>query len=240
MFEQSNQIENSQILIVEDVTSMRLYLRMALEKGGAIVTEAGDLKQAREALRSSRPFSVLLLDLDLPDGNGLDLVREASAHTRVIALSADDSQETVLRCHEAGCHLLVQKGRGPSELRKLLKDIGRCVAPSSVSSKEQDELANRYLEFLSESRVTMQWAWHHRDFKTLRSVTHRLRGTAIHFGYASVGAGARVLGDALAVGDVKQVNERINKLAEKICDAVEVHYLKTNGPRPMEDYICES
>jgi CheY-like chemotaxis protein len=178
----------------------------------------------------------LLLDLALPDGNGLDLAREAPAHSRIIALSADDSPETLLRCREAGCDSVVRKSRGPSELRRLLEDISECVIPSpAAGSKEQHELADRYLEFLAESRVAMQRAWHHSDFKTLRRVAHRLRGTAIHFGYASVGANAQALGVALAAENKKQVNERLGLLAQIICEAVETYHLKTKGRMPTEE-----
>ena len=219
---------------------MRLYLRMALEQANVVVTEAGDLKQAREALRGGTRFSALLLDLELPDGNGLDLVREAPVHSRIIALSADGSKETVLRCREAGCDRVLRKGYRPNELRTLLNDIGSRVPAPPASSKQQDELANKYLEFLSESRVTMQRAWHHRDFETLRQICHRLRGTAIHFGYAGVDTSAQALGTALATGNMQQIGAGLNKLAEQIFRAAEFHHHNNVRPKNMEKYICES
>ena len=62
------------ILIVEDDAQMRRYLSTTMASHGFDTAEASTLAEATHALRSSEP-QLVLLDLGLPDGDGLDLLR---------------------------------------------------------------------------------------------------------------------------------------------------------------------
>ena len=62
------------ILVVEDEVPMRRFLCSALTSHGFRVTEAGTLAQAERAATAARPAAILL-DLGLPDGDGLTLLR---------------------------------------------------------------------------------------------------------------------------------------------------------------------
>ena len=82
------------ILVVEDEAPMRRFLCSALASHGFRVAEAGTLAQAERAATDSRPAAVLL-DLGMPDGDGLELlrrIREWSA-APVIVLSARDRED---------------------------------------------------------------------------------------------------------------------------------------------------
>ena len=211
----------SRVLLVEDVTAMRLYLRLALERTGAEVIEAENLEQARRWLRcGERPTSVLL-DLELPDGHGLDLLREVPAGVPVAALTADDSHETALRCREAGCAALLRKGERLGDLGQVLDEIERSSGRRSSARPERDPaLARRYLDWLAEVRLELERARAHRDFDAVRRLAHRLRGTAVHFGYAGIGVSARQVGTAIAAGRAEQIAAAIDALAECLLDAV--------------------
>jgi DNA-binding response OmpR family regulator len=63
------------VLVVDDEPSIRVVCRINLEFEGYRVLEAGSLDEARAAL-STEPVDVLLLDLHVGAGNGLELVRE--------------------------------------------------------------------------------------------------------------------------------------------------------------------
>ncbi len=65
------------VLIVDDEPDIRELLTLTLSRMGLDVTAAADLAEARRALISEN-FSFCLTDMRLPDGNGLDLVREIS------------------------------------------------------------------------------------------------------------------------------------------------------------------
>ena len=98
-----------QTLIVEDVEALRMLLRLSVEKKGALVREAEGLQAARSSLREGYQPDIVLLDLELGDGLGLDLIRELPASASVHVLSADMTEETRLRCTHAGCAGVVDK-----------------------------------------------------------------------------------------------------------------------------------
>lgn len=77
------------VLVVEDDHAIRHFVRHSLESDGLRVVEAGNLAEAREQLRAERP-ELLILDLGLPDGDGIDLIRELRQWSEmpVLVLSA--------------------------------------------------------------------------------------------------------------------------------------------------------
>jgi two-component system response regulator PilR (NtrC family) len=83
------------ILLVEDDPSLRASLRAFMEENGFLTHTAASRSEGQEMLRSLKP-AICLLDLNLPDGSGLDLlrliVRERLA-IRVIVMSAMPNEQ---------------------------------------------------------------------------------------------------------------------------------------------------
>jgi CheY-like chemotaxis protein len=208
------------VLLVEDVEAMRLYLRYALERHGVQVLEAGDLRAARELLRSGpRPTSVLL-DLELPDGNGLELLAEIPRGVAVAALTGDGSGETARRCREAGCTLVLSKSSKLGDIGEVLERIEQDWQEQAKPRRHEPELAKRYLDYLTESLQELQRAQLLRDLESARRIGHRLRGTAVHFGYGRIGACAGELGKAISAGDTALIEVTLDTLVELLADAV--------------------
>ena len=65
------------VLVIDDEPDIRELLNLTLTRMGLDVTTVEDLGEARRALGSNE-FSFCLTDMKLPDGNGLDLVKEIS------------------------------------------------------------------------------------------------------------------------------------------------------------------
>ena len=87
----------AKILIVEDDAHIRRLLRATMQRAGHDVTEAADARQALSLLDIEKP-DVVLLDLGLPDRDGLELIgpfRQRSAATLIIVSARDDSAEKV-------------------------------------------------------------------------------------------------------------------------------------------------
>jgi two-component system KDP operon response regulator KdpE len=105
------------ILIVEDEAPMRRFLCSALAGHGFRVVEAGTLAQAERAATDGRP-AVVLLDLGMPDGDGLDLLRRMRAWSTapVIVLSARDREDDKVIALDAGADDYLTKPFGTSEL----------------------------------------------------------------------------------------------------------------------------
>ena len=83
------------ILLVEDDRSLRLSLRAFMEENGFLTHTAASRSEGQDMLRSLKP-AVCLLDLNLPDGSGLDLLRmivRESLPIRVIVMSAMPNEQ---------------------------------------------------------------------------------------------------------------------------------------------------
>jgi DNA-binding NarL/FixJ family response regulator len=80
----------NRVLIVDDHDGFRTQARELLEAAGyEIVGEAVNASSARTVARAVQP-DVILLDVQLPDGNGFDLVDELGADARVVMISGRD------------------------------------------------------------------------------------------------------------------------------------------------------
>ncbi|HTJ41291.1 MAG TPA: response regulator [Kofleriaceae bacterium] len=105
------------VLVVEDEVPMRRFLRTALGSHGFHVVEAGSIHDAEQAATEAPPDAILL-DLGLPDGDGLDLLkrlREWSA-APVIVLSAREREDDKVAALDAGADDYLTKPFGTAEL----------------------------------------------------------------------------------------------------------------------------
>jgi signal transduction histidine kinase/ActR/RegA family two-component response regulator len=101
--QRTSPIESADILLVEDHADSAEVIRRMLEKEGYRVTHAPDVASAQK-LAQRRRFQLLISDLGLPDGNGLELMRELRNSHRLqgIALSGYGMESDVTAAKEAG------------------------------------------------------------------------------------------------------------------------------------------
>ena len=110
------------VLVVDDEPDIRELLDLTLTRMGLQVTTAEDLRTARRAL-AEHSFSFCLTDMRLPDGSGLDLVREiARDHQQLPAavITAHGSVEDAVTALKIGAFDFVSKPVDLSILRKLV------------------------------------------------------------------------------------------------------------------------
>ncbi|MGE0870583.1 MAG: response regulator [Kofleriaceae bacterium] len=105
------------VLVVEDEAPMRRFLCQALTSNGFAVAEAASLAHGQELATELRPIAILL-DLGLPDGDGLTLLRSVRAWSNapVIVLSARDREDDKVVALDAGADDYLTKPFGISEL----------------------------------------------------------------------------------------------------------------------------
>jgi len=105
------------ILVVEDEVPMRRFLCAALAGHGFKVIEASTAATAERAATEVRPAAILL-DLGLPDGDGLDLLRRLREWSQVpvIVLSARDREDDKVLALDAGADDYLTKPFGAGEL----------------------------------------------------------------------------------------------------------------------------
>lgn len=115
------------ILIVEDDNDLREITTHSLEKERYVVSQAPDYRTALQKIEDY-DYDCILLDIMLPDGNGLDLLPELHAlgkHTNVIILSAKDSLEDKVNGLDLGADDYLPKPFHLAELHARIKSLLR-------------------------------------------------------------------------------------------------------------------
>ncbi len=116
----------STVLVVDDDVQVRRFLRTTLAAHGHAVAEAGTVAEAIDAIRRARP-AVVLLDLGLPDGDGLAVLRAIPAEERppIIVLSAHGQEGDKVIALDAGAEDYLTKPFGASELLARIRVVLR-------------------------------------------------------------------------------------------------------------------
>ncbi|MDN5780590.1 MAG: response regulator transcription factor [Luteimonas sp.] len=119
-------------LIVEDDPAMQVRMKRLVEAlSGAPAHVAGSLESARAHLLDA-PVSLALVDVQLPDGNGIDLIGWARSHApgvQSVIVSSWAGEETILAAVRAGAIGYLLKDRDDEELSASLKSLQRGGAP---------------------------------------------------------------------------------------------------------------
>jgi len=108
---------NPRLLIVEDEADIRRFVRLALESEGIEVYEADGVKRAIVEAGTRRP-DLVVLDLGLPDGDGVDFIRDLRGWSDVplIVLSARAAESDKIAALDAGADDYLIKPFGSGEL----------------------------------------------------------------------------------------------------------------------------
>ena len=119
---------SARVLLVEDSPLISSALKILLESAGFIVAVAGTAREARELGIEHRP-DVMLLDITLPDDDGLSVLRSLEAEgfkpQATFAMTGHTDAETRSRCLEAGCDDVLVK---PVPVKQLLRIVSEAVA----------------------------------------------------------------------------------------------------------------
>jgi two-component system KDP operon response regulator KdpE len=107
----------ARVLVIEDEADIRRFVRVALESEGHDVTEAGTLQRGLIEAGTRRP-DLVVLDLGLPDGDGIDFIGEfrSWSSSPVLVLSARAGETQKVRALDAGADDYLVKPFGSGEL----------------------------------------------------------------------------------------------------------------------------
>ncbi len=119
-------------LIVDDERAIRRFLRLSLETHGYQVQEAATGQAGLEAAARRRP-DVVILDLSLPDLDGLEVLKQLRAwsHVPVVVLSVRDHEDDKIALLDAGADDYLTKPFSPGELLARLRTAQRHGQPLS-------------------------------------------------------------------------------------------------------------
>lgn len=136
------------VLIVEDEKQIRRFVRASLEEEGCRVFEADTLASGLVEAGERKP-DLIMLDLGLPDGNGVDFIRDLRAWSDVpiLVLSARSNEKDKIQALDVGADDYLTKPFGVGELRARARALLR------RQSRSSDE-ASPIIEF-GEARVDL-------------------------------------------------------------------------------------
>ena len=117
------------ILLVEDHAWFRHTLASLLgAEHGLLVEQAGSFFEARRLLRIKGRYDAMVVDLGLPDGDGVQIVRElreAVPSGAIVVLTISVDSRKIDEAFEAGAHEVLSK---VTPLREIVATVGRLVA----------------------------------------------------------------------------------------------------------------
>ena len=139
-------MKGKKVLIVDDEEIIQITLRDAFLKEGYEVNIAGDAKKAENCIDKTF-FDLIMLDLRLPKGNGIDLlkkIKEVSPQTVVIVITAFGTIESAVQATKLGAYDYITK---PFLIEDLLIKIQRAFEFQSLSQENillKEELEERF------------------------------------------------------------------------------------------------
>lgn len=136
---------NSKLLLVEDDPILGEGLVLSFQLEGLTVDWAKTLRDGREKYNNSI-FDMVVLDMGLPDGRGIDLcqeIRKENQNVPVIFLTAQTDEETVVKSLEEGANDFVKKPFSNKELMARIKGLLRGKVAISKELKAGEFILNQ-------------------------------------------------------------------------------------------------
>ncbi|MHC4849163.1 MAG: sigma-54-dependent transcriptional regulator [Planctomycetota bacterium] len=131
-------------LIVDDDPAVRGLIRAEFEAESVAVVEVDSCATARQYL-SNEPTSIVFLDVQLPDGSGMDLIAEFTAawpDTPVVMITGYGSVESAVQAMQVGAFTYLEKPFNEGELTAVLRNAlktGRLLTQASDRRKRDAE-----------------------------------------------------------------------------------------------------
>ena len=141
------------VLVVDDEADIRTLIKDILTDEGYEVTNAGDAAEARAA-RQDGQFDLILLDIWMPDTDGISLLREWSAQgdldCPVVIMSGHGTVDTAVEATRLGAFDFVEK---PLSIAKLLRTVERALEAAKRQSSTARKLLPSLLTPVGRSKV---------------------------------------------------------------------------------------
>ncbi len=130
----------TRILIVEDDTSILMGLKFCLEQENFLVSTAVTGKEALEKVKES--FDLILLDLNLPDMNGFEILKQIK-NIPVIFLTANDEEVSIVQGLDMGAEDYITK---PFRTRELISRMRAVLRRRNVFTNQKIQIGNLFID----------------------------------------------------------------------------------------------
>ncbi|HEU4601978.1 MAG TPA: response regulator [Steroidobacteraceae bacterium] len=182
------------VLAVEDEPQMQSLIRMTLQTNGMRCAEAHDAREAWARIDTQRP-DIIVADLGLPDGDGIDLIRRVRAVSQVpiLVLSARSQERDKIAALDAGADDYVTKPFSAGELVARLR-VGLRHAAARRSAEPPSTFAVRELHIdLLRRKVSLREKPIHLtpiEYRLLAALVHKAGQVVTHAELLAAGWGA--------------------------------------------------
>jgi len=136
------------VLLIEDEKQIRRFVRAAVEEEGCLVFEADTMARGSVEAGLCKP-DLLVLDLGLPDGNGIDLIRDVRGWSDVpiLILSARSQERDKITALDAGADDYLTKPFSVGELRARVRALLRRRSRNGELASPTIEFSNVAIDF---------------------------------------------------------------------------------------------
>lgn len=216
------------VLLAEDGIDNQVLIQAFLRNTGASVRVVENGREALEAA-TREPFDAVLMDVSMPELDGLEATRRIRAWERhigrppvpIIALTAHAFTEDAERSAKAGCDAHLTKPVS----RTALVDALRLYAPAKATLEEASpdpEIADLVPTYLANRRADLERlraALAQQDFGTVRTLGHRMKGSGAGYGFpriSELGAWIEVAGKERSGRDAEQAVSSLSSYLDEV------------------------
>lgn len=170
----------SHILLVEDDTALREGLTELFTREGYAVISACNAAEAKSQL--STHIDLIILDVTLPDGNGVSLCqewRDQGITTSILFLTAKDEEFDVVRGLDAGGNDYVTKPFRMMELLSRIRALLRRNTPAPITTSGELEIDPSHMQVRRDGEIIPLTLTEYKVLTLLRQVSHELGITLV-------------------------------------------------------------
>ena len=228
--ERESDRRTARILVVDDVEENRTLLEVILSKLGYLPVQCSGGKQAVMLCRQET-YDIILMDIQMPEVNGLEAVRQIRADSLnaavpIIAMTASNQKDDELAAFESGCDDYLSK---PINRKQLEQKMWRNLAKMrQIHEAEQGQEITSFLEGDPDYHKTIETfvgnlpsriedirqAFEKHDFKDLAFKIHALKGLGGFAGFAVYTDKAAKIEESLREKDVDKVQYQIDEMVQ--------------------------
>ncbi len=143
----------NRVLIVEDVLPLSIQYRAYVKPLGIESVVAASVAEAARKITQG-PWHVALVDINLPDGTGFDVMEQMRQHwpdCAVIVISGEESKATAVRAADAGALDFIEKPVDPDRLRITLRNALQTAALTAEVDRLSPGKRGQFCDFIGDS-----------------------------------------------------------------------------------------
>lgn len=206
--------DSAKVLVVDDHPDIRELITLLLNKMGCQVVAVSSGYEALEVAAQQRDFKLVLLDIQMPEFDGMQTLvnlRALGCKVPVIALTANNTRREIDHYLELGFSAYLAKPVDREDFSQTLAHYLQVnlTAETVIHPDEQYELATDYYQTLVSGLDSFFEAVSVNDVESQKTISHKIKGSATSFGYD-------LFADAFDRFEVTMGDSRHNEISQAI------------------------